>query len=484
MSQPLRLTRRVLTPGDPLRNWVPVWHHDGVPPHAFLKNPFGYDLELTPEAVSLNPSHAASWSYELFVPADVPPGDYFLTLGRDDDYAAPVRVSPRPPERRVTHFRPDTSCLSHACVQEAIDRGDEVVFLPGDYHFTEALNLIPNSYLRGRHARLYRLDNDNPADYGRPLFRGGQDCTVEGLELVPLNDQAFLFYNPAPTTGLVLRECLILEGTFGHSLGDVTCLYCVWDGGGIADSAPPGLYYRCRFQDNHVAHAFAMRGPAVGRYALIDCTFSGTDRGPVHRCLAGPVSDNLIVGLFCENVRRDQNGNEMVSAEGQAGFGFDRNLIISSRVQNCAGNFFLPWDAPARGNRVRDLVVQDGGGVWLAGVHDMNDMGNFPEVSGNVIEQFEFRRTDGLRLGWRDGYGRAHGLGVRDNVVRDGAFLDFVPSRLNQGNYDPATYARLDFLDVVNCGPGNRLSNVTHRQGGRVQVLNVTIPEGTGTTAP
>lgn len=453
----MHLSRADFVLGDPLRDHAVAWHRGGIPSDpARLLGEDGNYYRLDESPVGANSHWVAPYARTVRVPPGTPPGTYGLEVGPSFGVvvtvsAPPLAVGP------AAWFGPDTVCLSADAVQAALDRRWQTWFRPGNYYFTKSLNLPPHSTLRGRGAKFIRLNNGDPNDVGQPLFRAGQDCLLDGLELVP-HDLAF--HHHSVVTGLTLKDCAIRCGNFGYQYERSFFDRCLWDGGGMTIGAPHGRYRRCRWTRNPSGtNAFAVSGPCVGGLVLEDCEFDDTDRGPVHRCLVGPVSDNLCVGLRCRNIQRDSNGNEMVSAEGNGLYGFDDNLVVGTRVHNCDGNFFLPWDAPARRNLVLDTVVKGGGGIWLAGVNDVAQV-------GNVYDQFELHDTDGIRLGWRDGNGRRHGLGIADNAVRNGAILNFCPSRLNQGRYDPAVYQRTDWLDVVACGPGNRLENVSTRGGG------------------
>ena len=460
----MNLSRTTLVPGDPLRDFTIAWSRDGLS-GSFTLDPVdgSPSLFLQDKPVGANSQHSEGFAGAPLVAVGTPPGAY--TLNNEGDLAA-VTVVARP-NRPAIRLNPGTLCLSAGCVQRMLDTGHDLILDPGTYYFDRAIRLPPGCTIRGHGARLVRLPD---GDYGERMFIGGQDCTLEGLGLVPI---WLAFHAPDVTTGLVLKDCTVFAGNFGYAYAEAYFENCLFDGGTMVVGAPHGHYRRCRWTRNPPdTNAFAVSGPCVGALVLEDCTFDDTDRGPVSRCLQGPVADNLIVGLRLRDIQRDQNGNEMVSAEGNGLHGFDRNLVIGTRVRNCDGNFFLPWDAPARGNLVLDTVVRGGGGLWLGGVNDA-------EQSGNVYDQFELHDTDGIRLGWRDGHGRAHGLGIAGNVIRNGAVLGFRPSRMNQGRYAAATYERAGWFDKVACGAGNRFENVSYRVNG----INATLTQDIEATA-
>lgn len=440
--------RKTLVIGDPYRGWTLVWDRLGLPSGDFtVKAGDGYEEKLA----TFYPARTANAGGHMRIvalPAGVPLGDASI-VGADGSLL-PITVTAVRPQ-------PDAQISTRHTAQDvaaALAYGCRVILAPGLHVWDQAVELPDGADIVGYGARVVRTSN---GDYGERVFSGGRNATVRGVTFESL---WLTFHSNPIVTGLVCIGCVFRSGLLGY--GHTECFFqdCTFEGCNVT-IAPPGLYLRPRFLRNSPGNAFSLWGPCVGQFAMIDAEFDGTDRGPVFNTNNGPVTDNLLVGLSCRNLTRDDNGNEIVMAEGA--HEYSRNLHIHTRVNNCDGHVFQ-MDAAAHDNGFFDTVQDGGGGFWLMGAGDR------PQT-GNVYDNFELR-GGGITLGWRDNTGRTHGANTAKNVFRNGAILNYRPSRLNQGRHDPAYYARqaailalqpkagllntVENVDVVGVPPGGR----------------------------
>ena len=455
--------RTNLTPSVTESDFTVVWSRTGLSGNRRLLDTGGQAVAVEFESVGRNGNHSSLYSTGVKLPKGTVPGSYQLVIGEERLW---LKALPKPEPRRHATLYPWTSALSADYVNWLLANGYDLNFASGAYAFDRPI-VLPDAGCRiaGEGARFYRKAN---GVWGEHCFTGGQNVTFIGCEFQPLQ---YLYWSAEPRYGFAFAGCKFASGTFGWPLVDAVFLNCEWDRGGIEDGAPLGLYQNCRFRRNDAYHAFKVRGPCEGKLALIDCEWDDTDRGPIFHCNDGSVTDNLIVNPKFHRIQRDQNGNEMVSAEGgvgamTGGYSFSRNLILGARVSGCDGNFGLMWDVPNHDNLYRDFVIEGGGGIWLSGVSDVH-------CTGNVYEEFELRDTDGIRFGWQEAgvdgagnpNGRKHGLGIANNIIRNGGILGYRNSRMNQGRYDPAFYTRQAVIEYFASGEGNRIDNVVNQSG-------------------
>lgn len=440
--------RTTIITGIPERDFTVAWSRSGLATDRKLVDTGGQEVaaEFTP--VGRSHSHSDPYAVRIRVLPGTMPGSYQLVAGDDRMW---IQVAPKSAPHKVATLRPDTSALDSAYISLMLANGYDIVFLPGAYYLDEPV-ILPDAGCRimGYGAKFYRTNGTSHC------FTGGRNATFIGCEFHPYY---YLYWSDTTRFGFHFIDCKFARGTIGWPLAEAVFSNCEWHLAGVEDGGPLGLYINCRFRRNEVYHAFKVRGPCEGKLALVDCEWEDTDRGPVFHCNDGSVSDNLIVGPKFRNIQRDQNGNEMVSTEaGNSLHSFNRNLILGARVSNCDGNFGLIWDVPSHDNLYRDFVIDGGGGIWLSGVNDV-------PCTGNIYEEFELRDTDGIRLGWRDGYGRAHGLGIANNIIRHGAVLGYRNSRMNQGDYQERYYTRQSVIDYIASGDGNQIVNVVNQSG-------------------
>jgi len=147
----------------------------------------------------------------------------------------------------------------------------------------------------------------------------------------------------------------------------------------------------------------------------LDCDFVDTDHGPFFQGHDGPVHDNLVTGLVCENMVHTENACEGIALESAPGADskpVHDNLFLHIRYQGDVG--IVLWRVNAFGNYFRDFVLDGGSGI----------------VFGGGQTQFDNTLLDGEVRGGRCALDQSATRTVMQRV----AFIGPRPSRSNQYN--------------------------------------------------
>lgn len=438
MTAPAQLYRTSFVAGDPLRSLVYAWCRDGGLSCEYVelrKKGSSYDtaVKMAPLILgTIRDQGDEDWHCGAVVPEGVSSGQYTLTI---DQHSWDVAIATAPTDPIPIDSIP--AGYSVGAVEKALAKGRIAALAPGDHAWTRAL-YVPtvNASIIGQcGARVVRIPNGDYLDR----------CIIPADGLM-LNNIVFelspgsILLHGQPTRNVNLHRLVIRGGNLGWALPGAYIAECRFECG--CPIAPAGLWYRNWFRDTPVEDAWKTVGD--GPVAMIDADFARTDRGPIFQLPADALVESpLFVGLRCRDIERGNNGNEILMTEG--GGTIQNGLFLHTRIKNCDSNVFQ-WvgGVNVRNCLVRDLSIANAGQIWMG-------EGN-GDVSGNVFERFELTNTAGIVLG----------VNATDNTFRDGAVVNYRPSRVNQTWYSPSFYAPRPA--VADNGAGNTFDGVTISQ--------------------
>jgi hypothetical protein len=384
------VSRNFVYPG----SWVYVWSRQGgLDPNQWYVAQTETSAPFPLPPLSLGLRSLEPWDehfhHALRIPGDVPPGKYQLyqsgvTTGID------MTVDNAPDMSTGTVIDPSVSDPATA-IESALTIGN-VTLKAGAYVLSRRILLPTGRTIRGDGAVLIRNwdvpPEGGPTDTITRIFEfRGQDgrMLLEGLTfvadrrpagtaldqgLVALADRVSSSGVTPSQTNVTLRRCVFRNVNLGEwpkpgFLAEdclweegAGCLYAV--GPGIAG---PALFLRCTVRGlPDGGHSWITKtGSGVG---LLDCDFIDTDRGPFFQANEGPIENNLVSGLVCDNIVHTENGCEGIGIEG-VNFPVRDNLFLHIRYQGDAG--IVLYAVNASGNLFRDFVLDGGFGVELAG---------------------------------------------------------------------------------------------------------------------
>jgi hypothetical protein len=426
-ASPLATSRTRLS-AEPDRDSLVAWSRDGT-----------LDLVWTLGGKSVQ-SRAMSLTEEWYDSAfhgsatlpDLRPGRYTLDCGTG--HTAQIDVVQPPNRKPVVHVAADKDSLKNC--RKAIQSGNlEIILDPGEHVWAGAFAAPAWTILRGEKATVRQV---GAGDYNnRTIVPTGADVSVYGITFLA-DIPCQIFHCEPPQSGLNVIDCTFKRVNFGYGPTDVLVRDCRFDSAGVVIGSP-GLWLRCTFTGPPTMHAFSYwsGGNYAGKYlAMIDGTFSGTDRGPGFQTAAGPMTDGLFVGTRCHGIQCTvPNGGEIFLCEGAGGF--SNHVILHTRVWSCASPVFQ-FDSVARNNLIRDLSVDGGLGVMLWG----------SDITDNEFDSFELR-----------GCGVYCGPGAKRNKFTNGTSVGFLPTRGNQTWRQPSPMC--DSRRIVFCAEGSQAATNT-----------------------
>jgi hypothetical protein len=432
------LSRSTLTPGDPDRDWLLVWHRHGIP--AGLGELVSADRTLRLERFMLGWQH---WdgdeqyhsAFRLKAPA--PAGDFALRVGNVSLGTVTV-TPPRGGSRVVLSPNPSQSADDSRWIEANLNSAAVVELSPGTYRLNRAVRVPPGRTLRGFGAVITKTPN--PADRFDCLIVPADGCTFQGLTFRG-NDACF--FNDHGGRNVCVLDCRFVGcrmGYFAHA-GELLVDRCefVRASPGIVTG---GTFHRCVWSGRdpgfHACHAWR-----CDRLAIIECSFTDTDRGPGFVAnWTDDFNDPFVCCLSVRNVVQGVGGSEVLGFECKpSGGGLNRGLFLHVRAESSGQvNFFA--------GTVRDCLLRD---FTLRGVDVLfTAMRRSDEMTGNVIEESEL-----------NGGQVVFGPHATGNVVRNTDFTNFTPGRRNVNAqahhwYSARWAAVLSFAPGVNTHTGCR----------------------------
>jgi hypothetical protein len=438
-SGPVILSRSTLTPGDSDRNWLTIWQRHGIPQGAGqLVAPDGGIVALERFMLGWTPWDGdGQWHSAFRLPTAVAPKTYTLRVGgvslgpvtvTPPKGTAFARVWPTVPSDQDDTDRIEDALADHATVE----------LTPGTYRLDRAIRVPNGRTLRGFGAVLTK--RPNPADRFDCLFVPADGVTFQGLTFRG-NDACF--FNDHGGRNVCVLDCRFTDCRMGY-----------WAHGGelLVDRcefvrASPGIvtggtFHRCRWEGRdpgfHACHAWRS-----DRLAIIECSFTDTDRGPGFVAnWTDDFNDPFVCCLSVRNVVQGVGGSEVLGFECKpSGGGLNRGLFLHVRAESSGQvNFFA--------GTVKDCLLRD---FTLRGVDILfTAMRRSDEMTGNVVEESEL-----------NGGQVVFGPHATNNTVRNTDFVNFTPGRRNVNAqahhwYSARWAAVLSFAPGVNTHAGCR----------------------------
>lgn len=358
---PLTLPRQSVRPGGRFLAFDALGElpHDGW---SLDGGPTPIPLELTDAASRTAQFYDKAYARRLGVPPGTPPGTYRLTAGNAPAGVEVTVLPARPPV--VTTAAYD---LSHLAQRWA--RADVAVLHPGVYDAPWPIPVPPGKTLLAHGALIRRVWVDEPANADAPVLLPGDGCTVEGLTVeadeAPVGSPAYRTHRllGSDAADVTLRGVTLRGGRIGAGIWPgLVAEDCRFERAGVR-VVRPCVFRRCWWEGVAEHYDTELVVDAVGGVALLDCTFSGTGRGPVLRTNLTDVADVLLAGLEVTRCGHSQNACEGVSTEGTGAL---RRVVVMHFRYDGAGPAASFGAALGEQHEVRDFRAT-GYGVVLTG---------------------------------------------------------------------------------------------------------------------